>query len=139
MLLSAEFLSRTLAVGTVLAGPGGGPRTFLFESSCGLRGAGGGYQPPEKGEAETLETTTQQIGVRELLEAGVHFGHQTKRWNPKMKRYIFAQRAGYTSSTWIRRDPPRSAGRSSGRGRGGREVLFVGTKEQPSLPWPSRP
>ena len=34
------------------------------------------------------------ITMKELLEAGVHFGHQTKRWNPKMKRYIFAERNG---------------------------------------------
>ena len=34
------------------------------------------------------------ITVNELLEAGVHFGHQTKRWNPKMKKYIFAARNG---------------------------------------------
>ena len=34
------------------------------------------------------------IGVRDLLEAGLHFGHQTKRWNPKMKRYIFDKRSG---------------------------------------------
>ena len=34
------------------------------------------------------------IGVKELLEAGVHFGHQTRRWNPKMKRFIFAARHG---------------------------------------------
>jgi len=33
-------------------------------------------------------------GVRQLLEAGVHFGHQTKRWNPKMKRFIFGRRSG---------------------------------------------
>src|SRR2546429_346866 len=32
--------------------------------------------------------------MRELLEAGVHFGHQTRRWNPKMRRYIFAERSG---------------------------------------------
>ena len=34
------------------------------------------------------------IGIKELLEAGVHFGHQTKRWNPKMKRFIFDARNG---------------------------------------------
>ena len=34
------------------------------------------------------------ITVAELLEAGVHFGHQTKRWNPKMKKFIFAERNG---------------------------------------------
>ena len=32
----------------------------------------------------------KEITIKQLLEAGVHFGHQTKRWNPKMKRYIFA-------------------------------------------------
>jgi len=34
------------------------------------------------------------IAMKELLEAGVHFGHQTKRWNPKMKEYIFGERNG---------------------------------------------
>ncbi|MEA2404355.1 MAG: small subunit ribosomal protein [Thermoleophilaceae bacterium] len=34
------------------------------------------------------------VGIRELLEAGVHFGHQTRRWNPKMRRFIFGERAG---------------------------------------------
>ena len=34
------------------------------------------------------------ITMRELLEAGVHFGHQTRRWNPKMRRFIFGERAG---------------------------------------------
>nr|MBA3794857.1 30S ribosomal protein S2 [Rubrobacter sp.] len=41
-----------------------------------------------------MESTTERVGIRELLQAGVHFGHQAKRWNPKMKRYIFAQRTG---------------------------------------------
>jgi small subunit ribosomal protein S2 len=41
--------------------------------------------------------------MKELLEAGVHFGHQTKRWNPKMKEYIFGERNGFTSSTCRRR------------------------------------
>ncbi len=35
-----------------------------------------------------------QVTMKELLEAGVHFGHQTRRWNPKMKRYIYAGRNG---------------------------------------------
>ena len=35
-----------------------------------------------------------QVGLRELLEAGVHFGHQTRRWNPKMRRFIFGERDG---------------------------------------------
>ena len=36
----------------------------------------------------------QQMGLSELLEAGVHFGHQTRRWNPKMKKFIFTERNG---------------------------------------------
>ena len=36
----------------------------------------------------------QQIGLSELLEAGVHFGHQTRRWNPKMRKFIFTERNG---------------------------------------------
>ena len=35
-----------------------------------------------------------EITMKELLEAGVHFGHQTRRWNPKMKEYIFGERNG---------------------------------------------
>jgi small subunit ribosomal protein S2 len=34
------------------------------------------------------------ISMKQLLEAGVHFGHQTRRWNPKMKKYIFVERNG---------------------------------------------
>ena len=34
------------------------------------------------------------VGIRELLESGVHFGHQTRRWNPKMRRFIWGERAG---------------------------------------------
>jgi len=79
-----------------------------------------------------LETTTQQIGVRELLEAGVHFGHQAKRWNPKMKRYIFAQRAGVhiidLDQTLTLLDRAHQFVR--GVAEAGREVLFVGTKKQ---------
>ena len=79
-----------------------------------------------------METTTQQIGVRELLEAGVHFGHQAKRWNPKMKRYIFAQRAGVhiidLDQTLTLLERARQFIR--GVAEAGREVLFVGTKKQ---------
>ena len=35
-----------------------------------------------------------EVGIKELLEAGVHFGHQTRRWNPKMRRFIFGERTG---------------------------------------------
>src|SRR5947207_2021866 len=40
------------------------------------------------------ESRMAEVGIRELLEAGVHFGHQTRRWHPKMRRYIFGERDG---------------------------------------------
>lgn len=40
------------------------------------------------------------ISMKQLLEAGVHFGHQTRRWNPKMKKYIFTERMVFISSTY---------------------------------------
>ena len=77
-------------------------------------------------------TVVQEIGVRELLEAGVHFGHQAKRWNPKMKKYIFAQRAGVhiidLDQTLALFERARNFIR--GVAEAGREVLFVGTKKQ---------
>src|SRR3989338_3149697 len=41
-----------------------------------------------------VEPLQQQVTVKQLLEAGVHFGHQTRRWNPKMAEYIFTDRNG---------------------------------------------
>jgi small subunit ribosomal protein S2 len=83
-----------------------------------------------------LESTTERVGVRELLEAGVHFGHQAKRWNPKMKRYIFAERAGVhiidLDQTLALLE--RALGFVRGVAEAGREVLFVGTKKQAQIP-----
>jgi small subunit ribosomal protein S2 len=72
------------------------------------------------------------VTLKQLLEAGVHFGHQTSRWNPKMKRYIFTARNGIhiidlqqtvklldDASNWVKEVVG-----------GGRMVLFVGTKKQ---------
>src|ERR687894_2408158 len=42
----------------------------------------------------TMQLTTSQPTLEQLLAAGVHFGHQTRRWNPKMRRFIFAERSG---------------------------------------------
>ncbi|MCP4671742.1 MAG: 30S ribosomal protein S2 [Desulfobacula sp.] len=74
------------------------------------------------------------IKIRELLEAGVHFGHQTKRWNPKMKKYIFGARNGIyiidlqktvklfkTAHDFIK-----------DVAANGQDILFVGTKKQAS-------
>jgi small subunit ribosomal protein S2 len=73
-----------------------------------------------------------EITMPEMLEAGVHFGHQTRRWNPKMKRYIFGKRNGiyiidlqktlahfYQAAEFVRH-----------LGHEGRSILFVGTKRQ---------
>ena len=83
-----------------------------------------------------MESTTERVGIRELLEAGVHFGHQAKRWNPKMKRYIFAERAGVhiidLDQTLTLLD--RALSFLKGVAEAGREVLFVGTKKQAQIP-----
>ena len=72
------------------------------------------------------------VSMRELLEAGVHFGHQTRRWNPKMRRYIFAERGGIyiidLTQTAELLDEAQQFVRNVAE-RGG-TVLFVGTKKQ---------
>ncbi len=72
------------------------------------------------------------ISMKQLLEAGVHFGHQTRRWNPKMKPYIFGARNGiYIIDLQKTVKLARTAFRFVGDvvGKGG-TVLFVGTKKQ---------
>ena len=72
------------------------------------------------------------ITMRELLEAGVHFGHQTRRWNPKMRRFIFGERAGIyiidLQQTLELVEQAHAFVRNLAE-RGG-SVLFVGTKKQ---------
>ena len=73
-----------------------------------------------------------QVGIKELLEAGVHFGHQTRRWNPKMRRYIFGERAGIHIIDLQQTERLLAGAQefaASVAGRGG-TVLFVGTKKQ---------
>jgi small subunit ribosomal protein S2 len=73
-----------------------------------------------------------QVSLRELLEAGVHFGHQTRRWNPKMRRFIFGERSGIhiidLQKTEVLLDRAQQFA-AAVAGRGG-TVLFVGTKKQ---------
>jgi small subunit ribosomal protein S2 len=72
------------------------------------------------------------VSMRELLEAGVHFGHQTRRWNPKMRRYIFTERGGiYIIDLQQTLDLTEQAAAfvRNVAERGG-SVLFVGTKKQ---------
>jgi len=70
--------------------------------------------------------------MKELLEAGVHFGHQTKRWNPKMKEYIFGERNGiYIIDLQKTLKMFKEASKFvQDLAAGGRVVLFVGTKRQ---------
>jgi small subunit ribosomal protein S2 len=72
------------------------------------------------------------VSMRELLEAGVHFGHQTRRWNPKMRRFIFTERGGIyiidLQQTAELLDRAYDFARDLA-GRGG-TMLFVGTKKQ---------
>ncbi len=51
-------------------------------------------RPAEAAPASQPAFQREPLTMKSLLEAGVHFGHQTRRWNPKMKRYIFTQRNG---------------------------------------------
>ncbi len=74
----------------------------------------------------------EKISMKEMLESGVHFGHQTRRWNPKMKRYIFGERNGiyiidlqktlklFNEAYRFLRDAIRD----------GKQIVFVGTKRQ---------
>ena len=70
--------------------------------------------------------------MKQLLEAGVHFGHQTRRWNPKMAKYIFTERNGIyiidLQKTVRKVDEAYNFLRSVGES--GKSVLFVGTKKQ---------
>jgi len=73
-----------------------------------------------------------EITMKELLEAGVHFGHQTRRWNPKMKEYIFGERNGIhivdlQKTLKMFRDAARFVSELSSQGK---TLLFVGTKKQ---------
>jgi len=74
----------------------------------------------------------QEVGIRELLEAGVHFGHQTRRWNPKMRRFIHGERGGIYLIDLLRTEALLGQAQrfADGLARRGGTVLFVGTKKQ---------
>ncbi len=72
------------------------------------------------------------VGIRDLLEAGLHFGHQSKRWNPRMKRYIFDKRNGIHVIDLAKSlaHLKESCKFVHDTVAGGRKILFVGTKRQ---------
>ncbi len=73
-----------------------------------------------------------EAGIKELLEAGVHFGHQTRRWNPHMRRYIYGERDGIHIIDLLQTEQLLTKARqfAGELTRGGGTVLFVGTKKQ---------
>lgn len=83
-------------------------------------------------DAPVQRTDYSNVGVEDLLKAGVHFGHLTSRWNPKMKSFIFMQRNGVhvldlTQTQTLLDEAAEAAGRFA---RQGKRILFVGTKKQ---------
>jgi small subunit ribosomal protein S2 len=81
-------------------------------------------------------TLTVKVAVQDLLDAGLHFGHQTKRWNPKMKKFIFDARNGIyiidlDKTLELLKQAQQFIYDTVSLGR---SVLFVGTKKQASLP-----
>jgi small subunit ribosomal protein S2 len=81
------------------------------------------------------------VTMRQLLESGAHFGHQTKRWNPKMKRFIFTERNGIyiIDLTQTLGYIDRAYDFVKETVAHGGTVMFVGTKRQARSPSPSRP
>jgi small subunit ribosomal protein S2 len=73
-----------------------------------------------------------QVGIAELLEAGVHFGHQTRRWNPKMRRFIHGERGGIYIIDLLKTSALLEQAQEfvDTLARRGGTVLFVGTKKQ---------
>ena len=96
-------------------------------------GASAPTETYEGGElSQKLRDPAQPLTVREMFEAGVHFGHQTKRWNPKMRQYIYGARSGIhivdlDQTTRLFKRAYDFISETTSRGGG---VLFVGTKRQ---------
>jgi small subunit ribosomal protein S2 len=95
----------------------------------------GSTRPRSPGSAVQIdqrEYPVAQVGIRELLEAGVHFGHQTRRWNPKMRRFIYGERGGIYIIDLLKTEALLGQAQqfASGIARRGGTVLFVGTKKQ---------
>ena len=92
-----------------------------------------GSESKEAGLATTVPTNvTPTVSMKELLEAGVHFGHQTKRWNPKMKDFIFGERNGIyiIDLQKTHRYLQEALQYVQDLSAQGKSILFVGTKRQ---------
>src|SRR5829696_610652 len=87
---------------------------------------------PHYSSVQPRSPLVPDVGIRELLEAGVHFGHQTRRWNPKMRRFIHGERGGIYIIDLLRTEQLLGQAQrfADGLSRRGGTVLFVGTKKQ---------
>ena len=111
-------------------------RVFRMETGllvCAIRLAGGMKAPEVKlNLKEKLQAMANVVSMKALLEAGVHFGHQTRRWNPKMAPYIFMEKNGIhiidLHKTVLKIDEAAAAIKQIAKS--GRRVLFVATKKQ---------
>src|SRR4051794_36189390 len=88
--------------------------------------------PRVAGKPQGERQMADQVGIKELLEAGVHFGHQTRRWNPKMRRFIFGERGGIHIIDLQKTEQllARAQEFAGGVAARGGTVMFVGTKKQ---------
>ena len=88
--------------------------------------------PTQGAPPRVTQDQGEQLSMKALLEAGVHFGHQTQRWNPRMRRFIFAQRNGiHIVDLQQTMDLLEQACRFvTDVAAAGRKLLFVGTKKQ---------
>ena len=89
-------------------------------------------QAPERPSGYEENPNSENLTMKSLLEAGVHFGHQTRRWNPRMKRYIFTQRNGIhildlQQTLGLINDAYAAMVQIAAEGG---NILFVGTKKQ---------
>jgi ribosomal protein S2 len=112
--------------------PSTGGLLHVSRFACGRLGA----RSVTPSTAEKESTIMAVVTMRQMLEAGVHFGHQTRRWNPKMKRFIFGERNGIyiidLEQTLTRVETAYNFVRDLSA-QGG-TVLFIGTKKQAQDP-----
>ena len=88
--------------------------------------------PPQAQTGKEMDMALPEFSMRQLLEAGVHYGHQTQRWNPRMAEYIYGERNGIHILDLTQTVPMLDAALTVIRdtvAKGGR-ILFVGTKRQ---------
>src|SRR5262245_32466737 len=118
--------------------PAASPRPMHPTPAVSRRADGAGLPPGSARPRRAYDPSTDQGGpvasatMRELFEAGVHFGHQPRRWNPKMRRFIFGERAGIyvidLQKTMRLLEESHDRVRDIAARQG--TVLFVGTKKQ---------